>query len=353
MSLAGFKKQINKANQYVSEKIGGAKGTELDEEFMEMEKRTDAMVRLVDDLMVKTHEMLQPNPASRARMLAVKSISKLRGTSNHTLYPQPEGQLGESMVKYGKELGEDSFFGQALFEAGETYKQIAEMKYLKEDTVKQNFTEPLLHLQNKDLKEVNHHRKKLHGRRLDFDCKKRRGILSKVLHLKRCEVYKVTFSLKIIEKIHNNIGYGTVFRVLVHIPLKLHSQTFNQLTLQKLEIKSKQCAEASSRPKKEYVPKKILSTNKLNVNDGGSGFKSNSRPNSRSASPVNSALKISGPSCEALYDFDAENDGELGFKEGDVIQLLSRIDENWFEGQINGQIGYFPTNYVKVLVELP
>ena len=31
MSLAGLKKQLNKANQYVSEKVAGVKGTELDE----------------------------------------------------------------------------------------------------------------------------------------------------------------------------------------------------------------------------------------------------------------------------------------------------------------------------------
>ena len=31
MSLAGLKKQLNKANQFVSEKVGGVKGTELDE----------------------------------------------------------------------------------------------------------------------------------------------------------------------------------------------------------------------------------------------------------------------------------------------------------------------------------
>jgi len=46
-------------------------------------------------------------------MMAVKSISKLRGQTNHTLYPQPEGQLGECMTKYGKELGEDSFYGMS------------------------------------------------------------------------------------------------------------------------------------------------------------------------------------------------------------------------------------------------
>ena len=45
--------------------------------------------------------------------------------------------------------------GRALVEAGETYKQLAEIKYSMEDNVKQNFLEPLQNLQNKDLKEVN------------------------------------------------------------------------------------------------------------------------------------------------------------------------------------------------------
>jgi len=49
--------------------------------------------------------------ASRAKLSASKSISKLRGTANHTLYPQPEGLLGECMIRYGKELGEEAPFG--------------------------------------------------------------------------------------------------------------------------------------------------------------------------------------------------------------------------------------------------
>lgn len=50
--------------------------------------------------------------ASRAKLSAVKSISKMRGQSNALLYPQPEGQLGECMVKNGKDLGERSTFGE-------------------------------------------------------------------------------------------------------------------------------------------------------------------------------------------------------------------------------------------------
>ncbi|PVD19515.1 hypothetical protein C0Q70_20004 [Pomacea canaliculata] len=155
MSLAGLKKQFNKANQYVSEKIGGAKGTELDDEFIEMEKKIDVFGRLVDDLIAKTHEFLQPNPASRAKMTTVNTISKIRGQQKVILYPQPEGTLGEYMIKHGRDLGDDNCFGQSLVEAGESFKHLAEIKYNLEDNVKQNFIEPLTQMQNKDLKEVN------------------------------------------------------------------------------------------------------------------------------------------------------------------------------------------------------
>ena len=41
-----------------------------------------------------------------------------------------------------------------MIETGEAMKQIADIKYALDDNMKQNFLEPLHHLQSKDLKEV-------------------------------------------------------------------------------------------------------------------------------------------------------------------------------------------------------
>jgi endophilin-A len=136
-----------------------------------MEKRTDATAELVEDLQHKTKEFLQPNPAARAKMAALKISS---GSQAKTQYPQTEGILGAAMVNHGKKLGEDSCLGQALMEAGDSLKQVADVKYSLDNNVKQNFLDPLSHLQNNDLKEVMHHRKKLSTRRLDFDGKRRK-----------------------------------------------------------------------------------------------------------------------------------------------------------------------------------
>jgi hypothetical protein len=77
-------------------------------------QKTDVTVELVEELQVKTKEFLQPNPTARAKMAAVKGISKLSGQAKAATYPQPEGVLGDCMVTYGKKLGDDSVFGESL-----------------------------------------------------------------------------------------------------------------------------------------------------------------------------------------------------------------------------------------------
>ncbi|XP_059056121.1 endophilin-A isoform X8 [Achroia grisella] len=404
MAFAGLKKQINKANQYVSEKMGGAEGTKLDLDFVEMERKTDVTCELVEELQTKTKEFLQPNPTARAKMAAVKGISKLSGQAKSNTYPQPEGVLGDCMLHYGKKLGEDTIFSQCLIEMGESLKQMADVKYSLDDNIKQSFLEPLHHLQTKDLKEVMHHRKKLQGRRLDFDCKRRRqakgpGRASPYMspshtprqgsqipddEIRQAED-KFAESLQLAQigmfnLLDNDVEQVAQLSFFAEGLLEYHQQCTEILKGLVSTLMEKK-EEAVNRPKLEFVPKTLADLHIEGIhdlnNEGGSHAASpehkppsnlelfpgsGSVQRSNNASPLPSPIKspartpvvpTKGPCCTALYDFEPENQGELGFKENDVITLINKVDENWFEGSLNGKTGYFPISYVQVTVPLP
>jgi growth factor receptor-binding protein 2 len=50
---------------------------------------------------------------------------------------------------------------------------------------------------------------------------------------------------------------------------------------------------------------------------------------------------------KALYDFDAQEEGELSLKKGDVIKIISKPDQNWWKGKIGDREGLFPAPYVE------
>lgn len=359
MAFAGLKKQINKANQYVTEKMGGAEGTKLDLDFMEMERKTDVTVELVEELQAKTKEYLQPNPTARAKMAAVKGISKLSGQAKSNTYPQPEGILADCMLTYGKKLGEDSIFANALVEMGDSLKQMADVKYSLDDNIKQNFLEPLHQLQTKDLKEVMHHRKKLQGRRLDFDCKKRRQAKGSQITDEEIRGAEEKFaeSLQLAQVgmynlLENDVEQVSQLVTFAEGLLDFHQQCSDILRVL-VEVLNEKREEAAARPKSEFVPKTLAD---LNIETLGSQDGMNASPlPSPMRSPARTPMpaKPAQPCCTALYDFEPENPGELGFKENDVITLIQRVDENWFEGSVNGRTGYFPQSYVQVTVPFP
>uniref|UniRef100_A0A3B4GBD3 Osteoclast-stimulating factor 1 n=1 Tax=Pundamilia nyererei TaxID=303518 RepID=A0A3B4GBD3_9CICH len=49
----------------------------------------------------------------------------------------------------------------------------------------------------------------------------------------------------------------------------------------------------------------------------------------------------------ALYDFKAEEADELEFSAGDIIEVLEVSDQTWWQGQLRGKKGLFPSNYTK------
>lgn len=53
----------------------------------------------------------------------------------------------------------------------------------------------------------------------------------------------------------------------------------------------------------------------------------------------------------ALWDYEAQEDNEISFLAGDVFAVVEMQNDDWWEGVIGEQRGYFPANRVEVVVE--
>ncbi|XP_042098573.1 endophilin-A3 isoform X5 [Ovis aries] len=326
----------------------------------------------------------------------LNTVSKIRGQVKTTGYPQTEGLLGDCMLKYGKELGEGSTFGSALIEVGESMKLMAEVKDSLDINVKQTFIDPLQLLQDKDLKEIGHHLKKLEGRRLDYDYKKKRVgrtsqpagrvcrgrfRLSQTVHrdsagaaeqatdedigcIQRPQArIQATAHKKESQRaqwgVHRRLSKDNSFRVwevqdqgagrlVVGLQQTGRSRLERPGGLLREGPLSAGKSDRSQPDDKGGKRNTIKSRNKISKRHSSLGhLLKDKEPSSGSNAPVDQ------PCCRGLYDFEPENQGELGFKEGDIITLTNQIDENWYEGVLRGESGFFPINYVEVIVPLP
>ncbi|KFW77205.1 Endophilin-A2, partial [Manacus vitellinus] len=237
--------------------------------------------------------------------------------------------------------------GDALLDAGESMKRLAEVKDSLDIEVKQNFIDPLQNLCDKDLKEIQHHLKKLEGRRLDFDYKKKRQGKIPDEELRQA-MEKFEESKEVAETSMHNLLETDVRGApdrSVPIPAVSRVSHLDELAEKLKRRISKGCLNNNAAHWDRLGNPTHLGV--LGAKEEGLGVLLTPVP------PPVPAAPLDQPCCKALYDFEPENDGELGFKEGDIITLTNQIDENWYEGMISGPSRFFPLNYVEVLVPLP
>lgn len=66
------------------------------------------------------------------------------------------------------------------------------------------------------------------------------------------------------------------------------------------------------------------------------------------AAAAASAPGVGGATATALYDYDAQEENEISFREGEVITEIEMVADDWWQGSVNGQNGLFPANYVEM-----
>lgn len=50
-----------------------------------------------------------------------------------------------------------------------------------------------------------------------------------------------------------------------------------------------------------------------------------------------------------MFPYNAVNSDELTFQKDSIITVISKDEESWWKGELNGKIGLFPSNYVAPL----
>merc|ERR1712168_913891 len=321
-----------------------------------MERLTDCTAKAISELLGHTREYLQPNSSMRTHLVSGSSYSKV--THGGKQRPeQYEEKLGKMMRRTGLEL-EGTNLGTSLLTVSDAMSQLADTKNQFDDASKAEFLDPLQQMMDKDIKEVAHHRKRLNGRRLDYDYKRgklksgSKGVTEDEVQL---SYEKLEESIQLAGNsmhtlLSNDVEQVNQLYQFIAAMKRYHEESaatlepiLNQLEQQKGSIERA--------PYKEMADMSIK-RDPMVLAMGGAAAGATATRQSASAWDSTPSAQPRRPTAQALYDFEPENPGELEFQEGDVINLTSQIDENWFEGEIHGKTGFFPINYVKVLVPL-
>uniref|UniRef100_A0A3B4APA4 Osteoclast-stimulating factor 1 n=1 Tax=Periophthalmus magnuspinnatus TaxID=409849 RepID=A0A3B4APA4_9GOBI len=54
--------------------------------------------------------------------------------------------------------------------------------------------------------------------------------------------------------------------------------------------------------------------------------------------------------CKAAFSYAPQHEDELELKIGDIIEIITEVEEGWWEGVLNGKTGMFPSNFTKEIV---
>ncbi|EGD72286.1 endophilin [Salpingoeca rosetta] len=335
-------KWLNKRTQAVTESLNkSAKRTQYDADFEELQQQCETTKQVVHKMLKETPNFLHPNPAARARTSMGSTYAKLRKTAAEKRYPHAIGVMAELLTKGAADMPPGSSLGSALREVGESFQTMTEAQHNFDAEVVQNFMEPLKDLVENDFKELGKQKRKLEDRRLayDFKLRKRESGKSSItdadikLAEEKFEDSKNNAENAMMKIVNNDVEQVGQLMSLVQAMITLAR---NQLeTLEATQAGLEEILEqASTKPKRTQRPVSMMQYEDDEDDEAALAAR---------------GISADEPSAVALFDFEAENEGELTFKEGDTIRLLSRLDENWLEGEVDGQQGMFPVNYVEII----
>ncbi|CAG2174320.1 unnamed protein product [Oppiella nova] len=315
-----------------------------------MQRKTDLSDAVVDHMIAKTRDCLHPNPALRAKVVV---NNKIMGTKRER-YEHPELDLADSMTKYGNQLGKSSRFGQFGRRGKDT------------ERVDTN--------QSADHRECMASRRKLEGRRLDYDCMKRKK--SKGCHVADTDMKssenKYNESYKLASLAMENLldteedqmqhlsalsqalyDYHNCANVLRSLTTRLKGRTEPKSAVDLVTDVWAMTVNKSTEAVVQYNGVMGLMklngdiNHKINTNDifaksRSIATKSGNQLRNISQNISQQPLRQEKPKCRALYDFESISSDKLSLKEGDVIELKNEWIIIGLMAYLTEESVYFP-----------
>jgi len=149
--------------------------------------------------------------------------------------------------------------------------------------------------------------------------------------------YELTFTrgdvIYVLEDLGDGFAIGQCNGAVGQFPLCFCTPTDPQVT--------------ATLPSPEMPP----SINAPSQSSGPSWKKCHARPSSYTLANTRSQDCSVIPYCMTLYEFTRRSSSELSFGAGEIVFLISHLDDDWCFGELDGKCGAFPTSYVDIIVD--
>ena len=249
----------------------------------------------------------------------------------------------------------DLVLGLALTTSGDAFEQLMEQQYALDTEVDQVFLDPLRKTIEGQLKEIAAEHKKLEGRRLDYNVQ-----VKKLESAQKAQKPTGEYQDKV------NVAWGKVkesrderlgpkmqdlrnqeaehvqqLSALLGAHITYFQNSLAVLTEAKARL-DEMAGEADAAERVSYKPPAGQPGDTVHLAAAGG----DSYAAAGAAASGGGGGGAADPIVDALYDFEAENPGELSFAAGAHVKLTARIDDNWLQGEVDGRSGIFPATYV-------
>jgi len=324
---------VKKAQQKVGEGLGAYAKTEESEEFKQQEKYFLANSNATDRLVKE----LTPDSAGNGLTSTFRRDS---------LQKTQETKRGEAFISLGTEMkaaSYDSVYAEAIINLGESLRLIGDVHQTHDAVIIDSAVGPMRLFNDNVLKDIHRLEKNYKDKRLEYDSALR-------THRSKSDS-KTQGALDTKTRLYEDARQQYLEKIAV-LPVEENAQVgylaaYCQAQSEYYKSIASMYSEAGGKLEtiKNSAPAFSVTKSTTTV--------------TRSAPAVPQSTVLSPPPpppsvarvdrCRGLYDFDAGNGGELSFRKGDVMVIRKRVNEDWFEADLNGLVGLVPVNYVEIV----